>query len=128
MFLPNADRRIAGLLLLLIGLGCLAGVLYVLRRADRARAWRLLWDFVVVEAATVAVNGVRTYLAFQLIGLSATPAQAVALTASVIVAAAIGIFPAGLGIRELIAGAVGAAVSLPVAQSVAATASDRVTA
>lgn len=89
-------------------------------------AGRWLGRFVAVEGAMVAVNALRLWLAFELLGLPVEPAQAVALTGSVIVAAAIGIFPGGLGLREVLAGAIGAAVDLPAAHAVAATAADRV--
>ena len=82
----------------------------------------------VVETLTVVITAVRIWLAFAMIGKTATPAQAVAQTSAVIIAAAVGIFPSGLGLRELLAGAVGAVVGLDAAAAVAATAADRVAA
>jgi hypothetical protein len=108
------------------GVACIVATLAVLRRVERPSAIRLLIQLIGVEAATVAVNAVRIFLAFRLIGLSATAAQSVALTASQIIAAAVGIFPAGLGLRELLAGGIGSAVGLQLAASIAATASDRI--
>jgi hypothetical protein len=128
LLLAEASRRTAGIVVMVVGIACLVVVAAMLRRMDRTVAGRLMAKFVVVETATVAVSGLRMFLAFKLIGLSASPTQAVALTASLIIAAALGIFPAGLGIRELLAGAIGTAVSLSASESVAATASDRVSA
>lgn len=99
---------------------------WLLSDAAGGRAGHWLGRFVAVEGAMVAVNALRLWLAFELLGLPVEPAQAVALTGSVIVAAAIGIFPGGLGLREVLAGAIGAAVDLPAAHAVAATAADRV--
>ena len=56
------------------------------------------------------MSAARVYLAFLLIGLSATFLQSTALTAAQIIAAAIGIFPAGLGLREALAGVIGSFV------------------
>jgi len=128
MFVGKGSTRLASLVLALVGVGSLVVVAVMLRKVAGAAMPRLLMRLIVVEAATVAVSGLRTFLAFKLIGLSASPAQSVALTASLIIAAAVGIFPAGLGIRELIAGAIGTAVSLSASESVAATASDRISA
>ncbi len=65
---------------------------------------------------TVLIAAVRVFVSFAFLNLSINPAQAVALTTPAILAAAIGIFPAGLGLRELLAGAVALVVNLPVAQ------------
>lgn len=108
------------------GVICVVLTHLLLRRLSPGREAGLLWQLLVVESVTVAVNGARIYFAFRLIGLSADAAQSIALTSAHIVAAAIGIFPAGIGLRELLAGGIGSAVGLSVASSVAATAADRV--
>ena len=126
LFVRAAHTRLAAVLLAVVGVGCLVGVRAILHRIDRSTAARYLMQLMVVEAATVIVSGARIFLAFRLIGLSASAAQSVALTASQIIAAAVGIFPAGLGLRELLAGGIGSAVNLPLSASVAATASDRI--
>lgn len=124
----QADHRWLSAGLALGGLVAVVAVWLLLRRASRAHAPRHLQQLLVVEGFTVVVSAVRIALAFHLIGLPVRPAQAVALTSSVIIAAAVGIFPAGLGLREVLAGAVGAAVDLSASHAVAATAADRVTA
>lgn len=128
LFLAKGSTRLAAVVLLLVGIASLVGAAVLLRKASPQQMKGLLISFIVVETMTVGVSGLRTFLAFKLIGLSASPAQSVALTASLIIAAAVGIFPGGLGIRELIAGGIGTAVSLSAKESVAATASDRITA
>jgi uncharacterized membrane protein YbhN (UPF0104 family) len=91
------------------------------------RAWSVsvVLQFLAVESATVAVSAVRIYLAFHIVGLSVSAGQAVALTAAQIIAAAIGFFPAGLGLRELIAGGIASAVGVAVSAAVASTVVDR---
>jgi uncharacterized membrane protein YbhN (UPF0104 family) len=112
--------------LLALAVAGLAAVWLLLRRADRGLAGRHLRWLFLVEAATVILSSVRIYVAFQFIGQTLEPVQAVALTASVIIAAAIGIFPAGLGLRELLAGVIGTAVGLTASEAIAATAADRI--
>jgi hypothetical protein len=58
--------------------------------------------------------------------LDVSVGQAVALTLSGVIAAATGIFPAGLGIREAVAAGIASAVSLPAAVGFVATAADRI--
>ena len=109
-----------------LGVAGLAAVWLLLCRADRASAGRHLRWLFLVEAATVVLSSVRIFVAFQVIGQTIRPVQAVALTASVIIAAAIGIFPAGLGLRELLSGVIGTAVGLTASEAIAATAADRI--
>ena len=109
-----------------MGVAALAAVWLLLGRADRASAGRHLRWLLLVEAATVVLSSVRIFVAFQVIGQTIRPVQAVALTASVIIAAAIGIFPAGLGLRELLSGVIGTAVGLTASEAIAATAVDRI--
>jgi uncharacterized membrane protein YbhN (UPF0104 family) len=110
-----------------VGALTLAAAMQVLRSVRRPEAARLLGRLLLVETGTVVVSAARVYLAFVLIGLSATVLQSTALTAAQILAAAIGIFPAGLGLREALAGLIGSVVQVGPSESVAATASDRVT-
>ena len=111
---------------LLVGAAAMAVVIYLMRRVHRHDYLAMLLKLTMVEVLTVLIAAVRVLVSFAFLGASINPAQAVALTTPAILAAAIGIFPAGLGLRELLAGAVAAVVNVPVAQSVAATAVDRV--
>lgn len=123
----TSSRWLAVVILLLFGLGCLLCVGVLLRQVNRSAHLKYLAQFIVVEGLTVAIGGARIFLAFKLIGLSASAVQAVALTAAQIIASAIGIFPGGLGLRELLAGVIATAVHLPAAEAVSAAAVDRVT-
>lgn len=128
LLVPRSGERLLATGLLIGGAALLAAVAVLLRRADPAGARSHFARLLVIETGIVTVCAVRLWLAFTLIGLSAEPAQAVAISGSVIVAAAIGIFPAGLGLREALAGGIGVAVAVPATQAVAATAADRVAA
>lgn len=128
LLLFRSGTEPAGGVLLAVAVVSLAAVWVLLRRAHRTLAHRHLGRLFVVELFTVMISSVRLYLAFMVLGQTIEPVQAVALSASMIIAAAIGIFPGGLGLRELLAGAIGVAVGLTAAESVAATAVDRIAA
>jgi hypothetical protein len=85
----------------------------------------LMARIVAIEAAFIAVLTFRYYLVMMGIGFAPTVSQAVALTVSVVLASAMGFFPAGLGLRELLAAAIGPLVGLAGAVGVIATAVDR---
>lgn len=124
--LIHGDHEVSASVVGAAGLAIIGVSLALLVRINRGSALRCLLDLLLVELATVAVSSVRIYVAFRMIGLNASATQSVALTGATILAAAIGIFPGGLGLRELLAGAIGAVVSLPASEAVAATAADRV--
>jgi hypothetical protein len=126
LLVNEPKHRLAAGGLVLAALAALFGCLAILRRIGPSAPGSLFAQLMLVEAATVAISASRVFLAFKLIALSASPVQSVTLTASQIIAAAIGVFPSGLGLRELLSGAIGSAVGLDVGASVAATAADRV--
>jgi hypothetical protein len=113
-------------LLLAGGIGCIAGVGLLLRGVNRDHAGGLLASLVAVEMAIVAFLALRLALAFAVIGLHVSAAQAVALTAAQIIAAAVGFLPGGLGLRELLAGGIGSAVNLRASTAIAASVVDRI--
>lgn len=120
------DLLLAAIALTAAGVALLVGVSAVLRRIDRPRTARNLGQLLVIETCTTIVGGARLFLLFKVLGLDASVAQSIALTASQIIAAAVGVFPAGLGLREVIAGGVGTLVALPASAAVAVTAVDRI--
>jgi hypothetical protein len=126
LFVATNERRTAGVVMLVLALLAVAGLWLMLHRTDGAVAGRHLLRLLVVELATVAVSAFSIDLAFAMLGFDVTLAQDVALAGAVIISAAIGIFPAGLGLREALAGAIGAAVDLRAAEGVAAVAAERV--
>lgn len=115
-----------------VGLGVIAAALcgtgYVLvrRLAPRHGTPRVFSMLLAVELATAAVGAARFYLMIRYLGLDATAGQAIALTLAGVVASATGIFPAGIGIREALAGAISPLVGLSASVGVVAAAVDRV--
>src|SRR6202012_4641630 len=75
-----------------------------------------------VETGLVLVQAVRLALVLRGFGVSISPAQAVALALSGVVAAALGIVPGGLGLREALATGIGPVVGLPASVSLIGTA------
>jgi uncharacterized membrane protein YbhN (UPF0104 family) len=106
---------------------CLVGAAYLLRLTHPHNPRGIYLGLIAIEAGTVLISSARIYFAFRLIGLTASASQSVALTAAQIVAAAVGIFPGGLGLREALAGVIGAFVHLGAGPAIAASAADRVT-
>jgi uncharacterized membrane protein YbhN (UPF0104 family) len=123
---PTPGYRVAAIVLMVLGVGGVVVCPIMLRSLRLPRLSAVLGKLLLIELLKVAFGGVRIYFAFECIGYAATPAQAVALTAANILSAAIGIFPSGLGLREALAGLIGAAMSLTLAEAVATTAADRV--
>lgn len=131
-FLAGGDRLGEGGAFLAGGLAVLAGSGVLLHRSNRAssdpiQTYRSFQKLVLVEILMVANATARIWIALAVVGELAPIGTAVGLSTSGVVAAAVGIFPAGLGIREIIAGAMGGLLGVPVAVAVAATAIDRVT-
>ncbi len=122
------ERRLLAVALLAGSVVTLGGLWALLHRADPDRATHHLRRLITVEAGVVATSSLRLWLAFALIGFNARPAQAVVMSGSVIVAALVGIFPAGLGLREALAGLIAVVVDMPPNRAIAATAADRVAA
>ena len=80
---------------------------------------------IAVETVFVLLSGVRVYASLHGIGVDASATQALALTVAAALANAAGIFPGGLGLREIIAGALSPLVGLPVAAGVLGAVIDR---
>lgn len=110
------------------GLGLLGAAFLLVRRIDAARAWRLLGWAAAVEAASVLVKAARLLLVVNALGFELSFDQAASLSLSTVVASAVGIFPGGLGLREVIAAAIAPAVDLPVSVGLLGTSVERVVA
>lgn len=100
------------------GLALLGGL--VIR--GRGRVARLA----AVELAMVFSELVRISLVVVALGLDPSAPRAGGLVLAGVAAAAVGVFPAGLGLRELLAAAVGPAIALPSALAVTVSVSDRI--
>ena len=121
LLLADPERAWTQVLLVAGGVALLVAARVVLGRGDLGPdAWRVFARVVLVETGLVVVGGLRLLCALQAIHVDASVGQAVAMTFAGIVASATGFVPGGLGVREVVAGAVGALVGLPAAASVVA--------
>jgi uncharacterized membrane protein YbhN (UPF0104 family) len=98
----------------------------VLVRQTGPRWRRVFVAMTLTEAGLVLTSGLRVWLSLAAIGQPASLGASLAISCSTVVAALVGIAPAGLGLREAVAGGIAAAVNVPVAAAVAASAVDRV--
>jgi hypothetical protein len=120
----------AGAIGALAGLGVVAGAASVLllRRATvHPRGWSwLLLGLVGVEVASVAIAAMRLYLFLPAIGAPARASSALVLALAGVLATAVGVVPAGLGVREGLSALLAVAVALPAATGFAVSLLDRV--
>jgi hypothetical protein len=127
LFLVPAGQPLVGGLTLLagaVGWGAAVALLHAQVGADGAR--RALPRVAAVEVASVLVGTLRVWAVLRALGFDTGPAEAATLTGAAIVASAAGVFPGGIGIREALSAAVGAAVGLPAAAGALVAAVDRV--
>jgi uncharacterized membrane protein YbhN (UPF0104 family) len=108
----------------LAGAGALAVMVTLVRLAGSSVTSSCL-RIIAVETVFVLVSGLRIYTSLHGIAVAASATQALALTVAAALANAAGIFPGGLGLRELIAGVLSPLVGLPVAAGVLGAAVDR---
>jgi uncharacterized membrane protein YbhN (UPF0104 family) len=119
------ERVVAGLVTTVLGAGAIAASGLLLRR--RSPVWRRRFvQLLLRDCGIVLVSGLRVWISLAAIGQHTNLGAAIAIASSVVIAALVGIFPAGLGLREGIAGGLAAAVGVPAAAAVAASAVDRV--
>jgi hypothetical protein len=102
------------------------GVSAVLVRRFGLHWRRVFGEMLVTQVALVLISGLRVWISLAVIGETASLGAALVISCSTVIAALVGIAPAGLGLREAIAGGLAAAVDVPVAAAVAASAVDRV--
>lgn len=79
-----------------------------------------------LEAASVAVQAVRIYAVFQAFGFKVGGLQALGFPAAGAVASGVGLFPGGLGLRELLSGGIAPLLGLAPAVGVLGAAADRI--
>jgi hypothetical protein len=89
--------------------------------------WRRVYlEMALTQTALVLTSGLRVWLSLAAIGQPTSLGAALAISCSTVIAAMVGIAPAGLGLREAIAGGIATAVDVSAAAAVAASAVDRV--
>ncbi len=106
------------------GLGLSTGLLVA--SVERSRVPRLMTQMVVVELASTGLTAVRLLVILIALGVEATWVQAFGLGLVAIIASASGIFPGGLGIREVLSGAFSPLIGLPAAVGLATSAVERI--
>jgi uncharacterized membrane protein YbhN (UPF0104 family) len=105
----------------------IAGVLLLRTSVAADRDWRLVaGQLVVVELGSVLISAARLYLLLLAIGAPATGSGALVLALAGVLATAVGIVPAGLGVREGLSALLAVAVALPAATGFAVSVLDRV--
>lgn len=109
---------IVGLAFGTLGLAAVAGLL--------AWAPRYVRRLMVVEAAMVGSELARFSLVLAALGVEVTAARAAGLVVANVLAVAIGVFPAGLGVREALAAVLARATSLAAPIAVTVSVTDRV--
>jgi hypothetical protein len=117
---------VLGLGFAVAGVAMLIGCEWVVRRATPPNGPRFMTARIVAtETALVLVQAARLALVLHGFGVRVSPAQAVALALSGVLASALGVVPGGVGVREALAAGIGPIVGLPAAVSLVATAFDR---
>jgi uncharacterized membrane protein YbhN (UPF0104 family) len=123
------DGEHLGLSLAFVGGGVLAGVgAYWLVRLPIGAADAHHWfpRFVLIEIASVAIFAIRFTLVLNGLGFHTSWSQTFTITISTAAASAVGIFPGGLGLREVIAASLAPLVGLPAAVALFAVSVDRI--
>jgi hypothetical protein len=123
----TTDRTLMAVLLLAGGAlsMALSAVLFVGRSTAMSVPSVMGWA-TLLEASSVTLTSVRFTLVLRAMGFHGTFAQGATLAATAIVASAAGIFPGGLGLRELLSGIIGPAVGLSAAVATVAAAVERI--
>lgn len=102
------------------------GLILVVLPATRGRTGRWALALLALRAVFVLVAGLRFFVVCRALALPVPLVTALAFSLASSVASAVGIFPDGLGIREMIAGAIAPLVGIEVAVGISVTALDRV--
>lgn len=126
--LALARRPGLGVLFAAAGIALVVASVVVVARAPKlVGSWRrAALVLTLAQTALVTLGGIRLFAAFAGFGIDVSIAQVAALTASNALAAAAGVFPAGLGLREGLLAVLGEAVGITAAASVIAGSFDRI--
>ncbi len=110
--------------LLLIGVAGLGSSALLARQVTTA--WTRGWlHLLVIEALIIAADVCRYAVVLAALGISPSTIHALSLSAAGLLTTIIGIVPAGLGVREAIAGFLAAGVDLDTSVAITASAADR---
>ena len=113
-----------------IGIGGIVGLLAAgalfRRTAPRDGRVQLALRIVAIEGSWILLSGFRLWLILKAIGVTATPAQVLALALAGAMSVAIGFFPAGLGAREALIALLSPIIKLPLSEGIVLGVIDRV--
>ena len=119
--------RIGGLVWTAGGAAALAvAVTLAAVRLPRGSRMPFIGAILAIEVLSVVTAGFRIYLAMLALGVEATFAASALLTFAGVVASVVGIFPGGLGLRELLGASLIPLVGLSASVGFMATAIDRI--
>lgn len=118
------DSTILAAIAVLLGLGAVP-VAWALVPAER-RGAGLAAGLALLEAGFVAASTLRLVALFAALGYPVGPLPAVVLTTASVLATATGVFPGGLGLRELLAATAAPLLGVPPSLAVVVCALDRV--
>lgn len=122
--LASGELDAAGAALTAGGLGCLALVAYALR--SNPSPVRLFGGLVLVELLSMSIKTLRLLAVLMALRSDAGLREAAALALALVISLVVGIFPGGLGIREVLTGILAPTVGLDPALGVVVAAVDRV--
>jgi len=108
------------------GIACVGASGVLAARVTATRSARAPWlRLLGCETAQVVIAGSRYLAALAALDIGVGVGQALVVGLAPVFASAVGLLPGGLGVREVLAGALAAGVDLPAASGTAATAVDR---
>ncbi len=120
----TAHAGAAGAGLVAGGIACLAVVVYALR--SQPSPVRLVAGLVAVELLSMTIKTLRLFVVLQALRSDAGLREASAMALALVISLVVGIFPGGLGIREVLTGLLAPTVGLDPALGVVVAAVDRV--
>jgi hypothetical protein len=122
-----AGTRAVGIALSVAGIAAFAGcTALVIARVEPARRLPLGLAILGTETLALSVASARLFLVLQALGVAVSLMQVVILTLAAVAASAVGVFPGGIGLRELIAAGIAPLADLPASLGYLSAALDRV--
>jgi len=122
-----AGTRAVGIALTVVGIAAFAvSTGLVISRVAPARRLPLGLAILGVETLVLLVASVRFFLVLQALCVAVSLTQVVILTLAVVAASAVGVFPGGIGLQEMIAAGIAPLADLPASLGYLSAALDRV--
>ena len=120
-------RRLFGVAMAIGGIVFVGACFFAIRAmSERHHVRRLFWAVLGIETASVLLKAAAVGLAIYGVGYTVTLSQMTTLAIAYVIALAIGIFPAGLGITEILVALLSPTVGLPASVGLLSTAVRRI--